>query len=109
MSDRPAYRYHALAASIHGIASADSTLINGKGRFPGGPKSDLAVVNVQKGKRYRLRVVSISCDPFFTFSIDDHDLQVIEVEGTPVWPVVVDNINILSGACDDDRSLKSPN
>ncbi len=28
-----------------------STLINGKGRYPGGPNVDLAVVNVTKGKR----------------------------------------------------------
>lgn len=29
----------------------NSTLVNGKGRYPGGPKVDLAVVNVRKGKR----------------------------------------------------------
>ena len=29
----------------------NSTLINGKGRYPGGPASDLAVVNVKQGTR----------------------------------------------------------
>ncbi|KAF9445552.1 multicopper oxidase [Macrolepiota fuliginosa MF-IS2] len=89
--------YHTVAASIPGIPVADSTLINGKGRFPGGPSTDLAVVNVQQGKRYRLRVISISCDPFFTFSIDGHNLQVIEVEGNAVRPITVNSIQILIG------------
>ncbi|KAF5355015.1 hypothetical protein D9756_005710 [Leucocoprinus leucothites] len=89
--------YHTLAASIPGIPAADSTLINGRGRYPGGPASDLSVVNVQKGKRYRLRLISISCDPFFTFSIDGHDLQVIEVEGAEVKPITVNSIKILAG------------
>jgi hypothetical protein len=29
----------------------NSTLINGKGRYPGGPPVPLAVVHVEKGKR----------------------------------------------------------
>lgn len=32
-------------------STADSTLINGLGRYSGGPASNLAVINVQKGKR----------------------------------------------------------
>jgi Multicopper oxidase len=31
----------------------NSTLINGKGRYPDGPATSLAVVNVEQGKRYR--------------------------------------------------------
>ncbi|KAI0268941.1 hypothetical protein BGY98DRAFT_1101393 [Russula aff. rugulosa BPL654] len=68
-----------------------STLINCKGRYVGGPDVELAVVNVVKGKRsatfrspsaYRFRLVSISCDLNFTFSIDEHEMTVIEVDGT---------------------------
>lgn len=91
------HRYHTLTTSIHGAARADSTLINGKGRYPGGPNSDLAVVTVQQGKRYRLRLVSISCEPNFTFSIDHHDLIVIEVEGAAVQPYTVNTIQFLAG------------
>jgi iron transport multicopper oxidase len=47
---------------------------------------------------YRFRLVSISCDPSFTFSIDDHQLTVIEVEGTNVEPLVVDSLEIFAGA-----------
>ena len=38
--------------NIGDICSAfNSTLINGKGRYPGGPDVPLAIVNVQQGKR----------------------------------------------------------
>jgi len=76
----------------------NSTLINGKGRYPGGPQDvPLAVVGVQKDTRYRFRLVSISCDPSFIFSIDGHQLTVIEVEGQNVQPLVVDSLQIFVG------------
>jgi iron transport multicopper oxidase len=75
----------------------DSTLINGKGRYPLGPNAELAVVNVQQGKRYRLRLVSISCDPNFIFSIDNHNLTVIESDGVALNPVTVTSIQIFAG------------
>lgn len=78
---------------------ADSTLLNGKGRSVGGPNAELAVIGVERGKRYRFRLVSISCDPNFTFSIDSHNLTIIEVEGTVVQPYTVNTIQILAGKC----------
>jgi len=48
---------------------------------------------------YRFRLVSISCDPSFTFSIDSHKMAIIEVEGTNVHPLLVDSIEILAGVC----------
>ncbi|KAF5353354.1 hypothetical protein D9756_007800 [Leucocoprinus leucothites] len=89
--------YHELAPSITGISMQDTTLINGKGRFPGGPNADLSVVNVQPGKRYRLRLISISCDPNFTFSIDGHDLTVIETDSVATLPHTVNRLQILAG------------
>jgi iron transport multicopper oxidase len=102
------------------FSSFNSTLINGKGRYPGGPDVPLAVMNVKQGMRsvscifstcvvllvgfdvsrndsYRFRLVSISCDPSFTFSIDNHNMTVIEVEGTNVQPLVVDSLQIFAG------------
>jgi iron transport multicopper oxidase len=76
---------------------ADSTLINGKGRYIGGPQAALSVVNVQSGKRYRLRLLSMSCDPDFVFSVDNHDLTVIEVDTTLVIPHKVNAIHIFAG------------
>ncbi|KXN87841.1 Laccase-4 [Leucoagaricus sp. SymC.cos] len=87
--------YHTPTASLPpGPKGADSTLINGKGRYPTGDKVDLAIINVTQGKRYRLRIISMSCDPFYTFSIDGHDLTVIEVEGTATKPYTINTIPV---------------
>ncbi|KAH9968472.1 Cupredoxin [Lactifluus volemus] len=74
-----------------------SILINGKGRYAGGPEVDFAVINVNQGKRYRFRLVSISCDPNFTFSIDGHNMTVIEADGISTQPLLVDSIQIFAG------------
>jgi len=55
----------------------DSGVINGIGRYNGGPAVPFAVVNVEAGKRYRLRVINIGCRPFHTFSIDGHKLLIM--------------------------------
>ena len=59
---------------------ADATLINGKGRTTStdGADAELTVFNVTQGSRYRFRLVSLSCDPNYTFSIDKHDMTIIE-------------------------------
>ena len=94
---------------------SNSTLINGIGRYSGGPNVSLAVVNVVSGLRsvqclprlrwnlilvpnsYRLRLVSISCDPNFNFTIDGHNLTIIEVDGENHQPLVVDSLQIFAG------------
>jgi iron transport multicopper oxidase len=90
-------RYHTPAPSVVGVASADSTLINGKGRSVGGPLVDLTVLRVEQGRSYRFRLVSISCDSNYIFSIDGHQLTVIEVDGENVLPYTVDQIQIFTG------------
>jgi len=90
--------YHYLSPQAPLIPAFNSTLINGKGRYPDGPSNiALAVVNVVHGKRYRFRLVSISCDPSFIFSIDNHNMTVIEVEGTNVQPLPIDSLEIFVG------------
>ncbi|CAL1710124.1 unnamed protein product [Somion occarium] len=89
--------YHTLAREIVGVAISDSTLINGLGRYQGGPAdAELAVITVQAGKRYRFRLVSISCDPNWVFSIDNHNFTVIEVDGVNSQPLGVDSIQIFA-------------
>nr|BAU94250.1 laccase [Pholiota microspora] len=75
----------------------DSTLINGKGRSKNGTIGELTVITVAPHLRYRFRLVSISCYPNFTFSIDGHDLTVIEVDGTSIRPLIVNSIQIFAG------------
>nr|AAR01249.1 laccase 8 [Coprinopsis cinerea]DAA04513.1 TPA_exp: laccase 8 [Coprinopsis cinerea okayama7\ len=89
--------YHLQSPSITGVASNDATVINGKGRYVGGPLVDLAIINVVPGKRYRLRIMAISCDPNYIFSIDGHQLTVIEADAQSTQPLVVDSIQIFAG------------
>ena len=42
-------------------------------------------------------MVSISCDPSFIFSIDGHQLTVIEVDGIETKPLVIDSLEIFNG------------
>ena len=80
-----------------GPFTANSTLVNGLGRYGTGPLSPLAVINVEQGKRYRFRVVGASCDPWFNFTIDGHPMTVIETDGIEVEPFVVDSIPVFAG------------
>ncbi|KAG0702905.1 laccase [Suillus ampliporus] len=91
--------YHVVAPVLNHFVGVvnNSTLINGLGRYQGGPNSELAVVNVEYGKRYRLRLIAISCAPNFAFSIDNHNLTVIEADGELTEPLLVDSLQILPG------------
>ncbi|KAG2069767.1 laccase [Suillus decipiens] len=91
--------YHAEATVLRYVIGnvADSTLINGLGRYVGGPASDLAVISVEQGKRYRFRLVGMTCDSNFQFSIDGHSMTVIEADGQLTEPLVVDQLQILAG------------
>jgi iron transport multicopper oxidase len=93
-------RYHIPARQVTIPPLSDSALINGKGRYAGGPPSPLAVVHVRAGKRYRIRLVSISCDPNYVFSIDGHSFTVIEADGVNTQPLPVDSIQIFAGSFD---------
>ncbi|KAJ3513770.1 hypothetical protein NLJ89_g2769 [Agrocybe chaxingu] len=88
--------YHTVAPSAGLVPGSDATLINGVGRFAGGPAVDLAVINVLPNKRYRFRLISVSCDPNFIFSIDGHNMTIIEVDSVNVEPLTVDSIQIFA-------------
>lgn len=44
-----------------------------------------------------MRLVSISCDPRYEFSIDNHEMTVFEVDGVNHEPVTVNQLEILAG------------
>ncbi|KAF5360046.1 hypothetical protein D9758_007627 [Tetrapyrgos nigripes] len=75
----------------------DTGLINGVGRYNGGPQVPWARINVEQGKRYRFRVINISGYAAFTFSVDNHDLKIIEADGISHEPVDVEGFEILVG------------
>ncbi|KAF9533796.1 laccase [Crepidotus variabilis] len=89
--------YHKVAPQAGPNPTADATLINGVGRYLGGPPVPLAVINVEHGKRYRFRLVSISCDPNYIFSIDSHNLTIIEADSENTQPLEVDSLQIFAG------------
>jgi iron transport multicopper oxidase len=95
-ADHDRYRYHLPSSQVPVPFISNSTLINGLGRYQGGPSSPLSVVNVQFGKRYRFRLVSVACDSFFTFSIDGHNMTIIEADGVNTEPLTVDSLQIFS-------------
>ncbi|KAH8833988.1 laccase [Flagelloscypha sp. PMI_526] len=74
----------------------DSGLVNGKGRFNGGPAVPWARVNVEAGKRYRFRLINISGYGHFTFGIQGHQLTIIEVDGINHEPLTVDQLDIFT-------------
>jgi iron transport multicopper oxidase len=47
--------------------------------------------------RYRFRIIAMSCDPAWTFSIDGHNLTIIEADGENTAPLVVDSFQIFAG------------
>ncbi|KAK7042026.1 laccase A [Favolaschia claudopus] len=88
---------HGPASTLGKVPTLISTLINGLGRYAGGPTSELAVINVEKDKRYRMRMISMSCDPNFIFTIDGHTMTIIEADAVNTQPLVVDSIQIFAG------------
>ncbi|KAH8825049.1 yellow laccase [Flagelloscypha sp. PMI_526] len=89
--------YHKLAKDFAGPAIPDATLINGKGRYSGGPASELSVIKVLPFRRYRIRLVSMSCDANFVFQILGHDLTIIEADGVSTHPHTVRSLQIFAG------------
>ena len=74
-----------------------SALVNGTGRYPGGPKVPLSVVEVEPGATVRFRLINASSTYTLWFSIDDHDFTVIAADGTPIKPIKGDQIRMAIG------------
>lgn len=74
----------------------DSTLINGVGRSATGPAIPLSIINVEQGKKYRIRLVNMACGARYVFAIQDHPLQVIEADGQSVNAFTVESLEIFA-------------
>jgi iron transport multicopper oxidase len=79
------------------IPVSDSSTINGVARFQGGPEVPWPVVNVVKGKRYRLRLINESARNVVTFNIEGHSLNIIEADGLELVPHTVNALDMLAG------------
>jgi iron transport multicopper oxidase len=89
------YHFASLQAPL--VARPNSTLINGLGRYADDPTSALSVIIVEASKRYRFRLIALSCDPNFTFSIDNHTMTIIEADSINTQPLEVDSLVIYAG------------
>ncbi|KAL0954253.1 hypothetical protein HGRIS_005381 [Hohenbuehelia grisea] len=86
-----------IAAANGSVPVPDATTFNGFGRSRNGTHdAPLYVKNVVYGKRYRIRLVNIACDPNYMFSIDGHMMTVIEADGLNVEPVMVEKLQIFA-------------
>ncbi|CAG8496081.1 8828_t:CDS:2 [Scutellospora calospora] len=56
--------------------------------------SELAVYKVTKGKKYRFRLINTSAQAAFIFSIDNHPMKVIEVDGIIVKSFEINRISM---------------
>ncbi|KAG6908637.1 hypothetical protein DXG01_003815 [Tephrocybe rancida] len=74
-----------------------TTLINGLGRTLNGTASELAVINVESDKTYRFRLIGLSCDAPYNFTIHNHKMTIIETDGEYTAPVVVDSLWVYAG------------
>ncbi|RHZ67408.1 hypothetical protein Glove_301g23 [Diversispora epigaea] len=81
----------------------DNALINGKNNYncdwaPKGSEcvcdSELAKFVFKKDCKYRMRIINTSGLSSFTFSIDDHDMKVIEVEGAKTKPYKIKQLSL---------------
>jgi iron transport multicopper oxidase len=91
------FRYHVNAYDVAVTDNPAGILVNGMGRYPGGPNTTLSVTNVEKGKRYRIRLINMACKPHIIFSIDNHNFTIIEADGKAVAPLSVDTMAIYVG------------
>ncbi|KAG6907773.1 hypothetical protein DXG01_007486 [Tephrocybe rancida] len=80
-----------------GESHAPTTLINGLGRTVNGTSTDLAVITVEPFKRYRFRLIGLSCDTPFNFTIHNHQMTIIEADGGHTDPLVVDSLWVYAG------------
>ncbi|XP_013180731.1 PREDICTED: laccase-2-like [Papilio xuthus] len=88
-----------LAGVTPNTPNAESLLINGKGRSSEYSNAPITTFAVENGKRYRFRLMygggSKSCP--IKFSVDDHVLKIIALDGSSIKPVEVDAITFARG------------
>ncbi|KAI9342663.1 Cupredoxin [Obelidium mucronatum] len=81
------------AGLIGGVGQYNCTFTKNKGCKSNNP---LKRYNVIPGKRYRLRLINTAAQAHYNFSIDGHDLTVIEADGSYTNPTIVNEISIHS-------------
>eukprot|EP00803_Ostreobium_quekettii_P008587 evm.model.scf_2454.2 EVM.evm.TU.scf_2454.2 scf_2454:10290-12062(-) len=82
---------------VNGRAEADCDRVAEKAFPPWQCRPDLAgpaVLNVEAGKRYLLRIINAASLSFLNFAVQGHSLRVVRVDGSWVDPIEVDSLDI---------------
>jgi hypothetical protein len=86
-------------------------LMNGTGQFGWGPQPKKYALWFKPGKRHMLILINTSVDTTFVFSIDNHKLEVIEMDFVPIVPYETDHIKVGIGTylhcCSINRTNRS--
>ena len=70
-------------------------LLNGTGQFgPGKSSKNKYQLTLESGNKSMLILVNTAVDTTFVFSIDNHNLTVIQMDFVPIEPYVTDHIKI---------------
>ncbi|KAK4496969.1 hypothetical protein PRZ48_011418 [Zasmidium cellare] len=76
--------------------AANNMLINGTNKNANGTGSYNHVV-IEPGKRYRLRIISMSVDNYMRVSLDGHRMKIIAADFVPIKPIAVEWIFLGAG------------
>ncbi|KAI9671963.1 MAG: hypothetical protein M1817_002306 [Caeruleum heppii] len=93
-------------------ALADNLLMNGRNTYDCSVQSstyppnktatsctggDVYVTKVESDKKYRLRLINHSTFFSFWFSVDNHTIEIVEIDGVPIEPITNRGVNVNIG------------
>lgn len=82
------------------FSKADSVVVNGKGHDPSTNTGSYFETSFTQGKKHVLRLVNGAAGTSFIFSIDNHNLTVIESDLVPIEPYTTTSLKINIGKLD---------
>lgn len=80
---------------------ADTGLINGKNKNMSTGVGDFSLFEFVPGKKYRMRIINVSTDQHFKFSVDEHSMTVQAADFVPVVPYTQRVLDIAVGSSRD--------
>ncbi|RDW59662.1 hypothetical protein BP6252_12749 [Coleophoma cylindrospora] len=83
-----------IIAQHSGAPTADNYLLNGINSGTDGNGGNRLTLNVQKGKKYLMRLINVSTDNFFKIGLDGHKFTVIAADFVPIQPFTTDIVSL---------------
>lgn len=76
------------------FARADSIVVNGKGHDPSTNTGSYFETSFTQGKKHVLKLINGAAGTSFVFSIDNHNLTVIQTDLVPIEPYTTTSLKI---------------